>query len=403
MSVFKNIRKELHEAKMTASAKFNQAFHAGTSDTEFDARRTELLKQKKNFKRLQRSISQFLDAAAYLKAAQGHIEKNIVKIVGQEEGTSISTICSQFTAELDKNSKLLEGSKLDINAIVDSYIIQYTELERRMDERHSRLTHADKVNKEYRHMEHKSTANASLKTDDYSRNSKIFRDSYEILNTELKQDMYNVLNDRTRFLEVLYPLIADAQVKYISGIYSSCSTITGTAMTVNIEAARNYPHCITPNNVSAMFSKGNPSQSIIQTSTIQSTNAYMPNQTTSALNQEKVQTTYTASQAVSTQYQSHSTTQQQYSQQLPHNFTTAPIQQQPISKRPLPVPKTRPIPTQAIALYNFTARDPNELSFAAGDSISILNQTGDWWDAELNGKRGTVPSNYVQLQAPMTL
>ncbi|KAI9140159.1 Sh3 domain of Nbp2, partial [Paraphysoderma sedebokerense] len=52
----------------------------------------------------------------------------------------------------------------------------------------------------------------------------------------------------------------------------------------------------------------------------------------------------------------------------------------------------------ARALYDFDAENPSELSFAEGDIISIqYRQYPGWLMAELNGKSGLVPENYVGM------
>ncbi|KAK1333552.1 hypothetical protein QTO34_005937 [Cnephaeus nilssonii] len=53
------------------------------------------------------------------------------------------------------------------------------------------------------------------------------------------------------------------------------------------------------------------------------------------------------------------------------------------------------------AVYTFKARNPNELSVSANQRLKILDfkdVTGntEWWLAEVNGKRGYVPSNYIR-------
>jgi len=63
---------------------------------------------------------------------------------------------------------------------------------------------------------------------------------------------------------------------------------------------------------------------------------------------------------------------------------------------PLPVPVMVSGP-RARALFAFSASSEAELSFQAGDILSIISQDGGWWTAELNGRRGFVPSNYVEL------
>lgn len=32
-----------------------------------------------------------------------------------------------------------------------------------------------------------------------------------------------------------------------------------------------------------------------------------------------------------------------------------------------------------------------------GDILTVHSMEGQWWDAELNGVKGVVPSNYVKL------
>lgn len=59
-------------------------------------------------------------------------------------------------------------------------------------------------------------------------------------------------------------------------------------------------------------------------------------------------------------------------------------------------------PTQVyFAVYTFKARNPNELSVSANQRLKILDfkdVTGntEWWLAEVNGKKGYVPSNYIR-------
>uniref|UniRef100_A0A915K9Q8 Osteoclast-stimulating factor 1 n=1 Tax=Romanomermis culicivorax TaxID=13658 RepID=A0A915K9Q8_ROMCU len=49
------------------------------------------------------------------------------------------------------------------------------------------------------------------------------------------------------------------------------------------------------------------------------------------------------------------------------------------------------------ALYNYTAGQPDELSFNEGDLLYISDATDSsgWWTGRCNGKSGLIPSNYV--------
>jgi len=55
---------------------------------------------------------------------------------------------------------------------------------------------------------------------------------------------------------------------------------------------------------------------------------------------------------------------------------------------------------KAQALYTYTASvdDPNELSFAKGELMEIVDNQGKWWQArKADGSIGIVPSNYMKL------
>jgi len=52
---------------------------------------------------------------------------------------------------------------------------------------------------------------------------------------------------------------------------------------------------------------------------------------------------------------------------------------------------------KARANFDYDSREPGDLSFKSGDILMIHKLEGDWWEAEKDGMRGHVPSNYVSL------
>ncbi|KAM4632362.1 GRB2-related adapter protein [Discoglossus pictus] len=55
---------------------------------------------------------------------------------------------------------------------------------------------------------------------------------------------------------------------------------------------------------------------------------------------------------------------------------------------------------EAIAIYNFKTSERDELPFNKGDTLKILNMEDDqnWFKAELYGKEGYIPKNYIKVK-----
>ncbi len=65
----------------------------------------------------------------------------------------------------------------------------------------------------------------------------------------------------------------------------------------------------------------------------------------------------------------------------------------------VPPPPQQQQQRQARALYPFQGQDQTELTFQQGDIINMIrcDPGQDWWEGELRGVRGLLPSNYCQL------
>ena len=64
---------------------------------------------------------------------------------------------------------------------------------------------------------------------------------------------------------------------------------------------------------------------------------------------------------------------------------------------------------EAVTLYDFKAREEDELSFRKGTVLYIrdIDRDEHWFDAEYNGKGDLIPKNYVHMRpqwykGPMT-
>lgn len=55
-------------------------------------------------------------------------------------------------------------------------------------------------------------------------------------------------------------------------------------------------------------------------------------------------------------------------------------------------------PLVGTATHAFEGQQPGDLSFEAGDRITVLTKTDsqyDWWEGQLGGKVGIFPANFV--------
>ncbi|XP_069058591.1 intersectin-1 isoform X3 [Pleurodeles waltl] len=67
-----------------------------------------------------------------------------------------------------------------------------------------------------------------------------------------------------------------------------------------------------------------------------------------------------------------------------------------------PPKPTLPSMCQVIGMYDYIAQNDDELAFAKGQIINVLNKEDpDWWKGEVNGHVGLFPSNYVKLTTDM--
>ncbi|NWX76117.1 SH3Y1 protein, partial [Alca torda] len=57
-------------------------------------------------------------------------------------------------------------------------------------------------------------------------------------------------------------------------------------------------------------------------------------------------------------------------------------------------------PVEVTALYSFEGQQPGDLTFKAGDKITVTTKTDsqfDWWEGSIGGQTGIFPANYVAI------
>jgi lipid-binding SYLF domain-containing protein len=68
------------------------------------------------------------------------------------------------------------------------------------------------------------------------------------------------------------------------------------------------------------------------------------------------------------------------------------------ARPPMPVPTAAPAAPIAVALYDYNATRPDELTFKVNDRLTVLDKTdANWFKCTVNGQTGLAPSNYLRL------
>jgi len=289
---------------------------------------------------------------------------------------------NSFTNELEKNSQVLEGIiKTNLIGIIDQYLLQYVEVEKRIDERYKRLGAMDKAEKELKSVQQKAAIFSGIRIDDHKNNYLVLKESYDSLNDELKSDMKILLDDRVTFLEHVYPLITDIQIRFFASCANSTNILTNEAAKCDIERTKNYPQVITPYGCSMMYCKKSTVQSGVVSPTFTTT----------------TQQNFSATQPSVPPLEQPTPS---FGQPVPPFGQPVPSLQQPTlpSYQNTNMLPTLPFEkTYATAMFDYTAQTDNELSFRMNDMLVILSKDSDqWYIAEVNGKRGFVPANYLQ-------
>ena len=74
-----------------------------------------------------------------------------------------------------------------------------------------------------------------------------------------------------------------------------------------------------------------------------------------------------------------------------------PAADTPATGKPAAPETAPPAEERAIALYNYGALKPSELTLREGNTVRVIQKSGEWWFGSVDGREGYFPSNYVEL------
>ena len=277
---------------------------------------------------------------------------------------------------LDK--MLLEKTRVDeevrrgFTDPLNKYKAQYRELEERMRERTRRFEEMLKLEEEVKKYKTKNDARLS----GTERRLTSAKQAYEDLHAELMEDIPKLVEDKVRFFEPMVAVLIDAQIMFYHGMSSKLEEVQVRITHIDRAAAGNHPRVIRPRQESAVGRSYSSFGS--SSSAAPAAGSYAQQQPPQYASQQPPQ--YAPQQPP------------QYAPQPTGGYGAAPP---PVPSRSLP---TVPGQHRAQGMWDFATVQPNELPFRAGDVLNIIDSSaGDWWTAELNGRQGLIPANYVQL------
>ncbi|KYQ89508.1 SH3 domain-containing protein [Tieghemostelium lacteum] len=257
---------------------------------------------------------------------------------------------------------------------LNDHLGQYTAIKKRGEELATRKIDMDRYKKEVGQLREKATgSNAKVKLAPTEEKLRICKEGYDALHEELLRDMPLLFEDKYPLFQYLTAGAVKGQEEFYSSTAREWSYFPPMVQSVNDTLGSSHMEVITPVESSsasvnirddAVFSEsgdtGKPSKSIKEKDR---NSTYSPTSSTSSA-----------------------------------SSTTTPVTLNKTTPPPQPyAPPSGGAKKQAQALYDFNGLDATELSFKAGDRITIHKAEGEWWEGEINGQRGFVPGTYVKL------
>eukprot|EP01127_Copromyxa_protea_P015209 TRINITY_DN4335_c0_g1_i1.p1 TRINITY_DN4335_c0_g1~~TRINITY_DN4335_c0_g1_i1.p1 ORF type:complete len:374 (+),score=92.04 TRINITY_DN4335_c0_g1_i1:265-1386(+) len=358
-----------------------------TSDAEFRVLEEQFKAKSKILSGVIDDITHFLVSVDKMLTDQRTIVTNIKQIA--PESTAFGTLIKQehdtVCSLIDDRRKTFDAEiKLKVTEPYHAYMVQYREIKERIKERHRR---EDAMKK------HTENAAKFRSKQDVRANSEQARldaaiPAYEELNAELKRDINILLNDADKFFTPLMATLFSIQTNFYCHLHNKKSANMAT-MDPQLFNMPPFKSSITPRD-----------QSSVSKQYMAASNPYGENSPYASPPTQAKPAGQPAPQYSSPtpQYPNH------YAQPAyggaPGSYSPVPVaHHQPLPQPPVQPPLPPPPMNNRLAqgLWDFNASAAHELSFRAGDVLSILDSSGSWWKAEFQGRQGVIPGNYVKL------
>jgi len=339
-----------------------------TVDIQFSQENEKFTNHYRAIKKIKKDTAQFLQTLRDLAVLQATIADDLYQMYETKASNYNATLKNQDIAKLLDAARLAfdEQVRKDFLDPTSKYLGQFKETKGRIAERNTRKVDMDRYGRDLRILQEKATNQAKISISQQKYDAAI--SNYNQLNDELLQDLPRLYEDRIPFFDPLLATYTIGMAEYYRSCAKSSSEIMNLVQQIDRQAIHNHQRVVTPAEASSAKFKAT-------VGTVNPAKAY-PGAT---------------------------------SDENPYSHASAPLEpsapHHPMPSHPAPANPGRQSPVapsrialpKAKAVYDFNPAEANELGFRVGDVIMIHKQTGDWWEGELNGKKGLLPSNYVQL------
>jgi hypothetical protein len=254
-----------------------------------------------------------------------------------------------------QKQRLDDAMRRDFLDPINKYKQQYREIEERQRERKRRLDEMDKLTDDVK----KYTAKSDARLNATQKRLESVTQGYEELNAELMQDMPKLIHDKEVFFHPMTAVLLDSQYEFYHSMAEQLALLRDRTAQIDRKGVHTHPLVLTPRNQSSAHR------------TYSSFGSAAPSSGTSTgLYSTPAATSVAAA---------------------PHVGGAPPG----LPGRP-GLPPRGPAGVRFRAQWDFATDIPEEVPFRSGDVLNVLEQNGDWWKAEFNGRVGLVPANYLQ-------
>lgn len=361
-SFFKRTKTEIARTKQKAMQKIGKAEQ--TVDIAHSQELQLFKAHHKNIKKINADAKRLLDILRELCAAQNTLGEDFYAIYDTSADLYNAALKNQDVQKQVDNSRLAleEQWKEDFIEPVNKYILEFKEIKQRMKLESTRKVDMDRYTRDVKSHQEKSN---KIRLQAAEAKLEAAKTNYTNLHNELDQDIPKLYEDRIPFFNPAFATYVSAMAEFYRQSGKSTGDVVVFVQHVNRSSVLNHPRVITPIEKSAAAHKG-----AVLSSENRSRSSTDSSVTTASAPPEEREVT----------------------------VKVAPKESpKPTKKMPVPPPKPSAMFPKARAMFDFNPAEDNELGFKIGDIITIVKQAGDWWEGELNGNRGLLPSNYVQL------